>query len=105
MMLYWILRFPTQMVDTKDYITYIKSQPCIVCGQSPVDPDHLQARGMGGIGKKGTITGTTLDFSCIPLCREHHSERGNTTLKEFQEKYRVNLWKDAFMCLRRYFVE
>ena len=46
------------MVDTKDYIKYIRSNGCRVCGQFPVDPDHLEARGMGGAGKGGTVTNT-----------------------------------------------
>lgn len=46
------------MIDTKDYIKYIRSHGCRVCGKFPVDPDHLEARGMGGAGKGGTITNT-----------------------------------------------
>ena len=92
------------MVDTKHYIQYIKSQPCLICGQSPVDPDHLEARGMGGLGG-GTATGHKIDFTCIPLCRGHHTERHTKPIKDMETKYRINLWKEAFKCLRRYFVE
>jgi len=28
------------MANTKDYIKYIKSKHCIICGSSPVDPDQ-----------------------------------------------------------------
>ena len=93
------------MVSTKEYIKYIKSQPCLVCGNSPVDPDHLETRGMGGKGKKGTITGHIIDFTTIPLCRTHHTERHSHGTKDMNSKYRIDLWKEAFKLLRRYFVE
>ena len=91
------------MRDTKGYIEYVKSLPCLVCGQSPVDPDHLTHRGSSGRGK--TITGTILDYSCIPLCRGHHSERHAHGIKKFQDTYRINLWKEAHKILRRHFVK
>jgi hypothetical protein len=93
------------MVDTKEYIKYIKSQPCLICGINPVDPDHLQARGMGGLGKPGTVTGYKIDFTCIPLCREHHTERHSKGTRAVETKYKINLWKEAFLCLRRFFIE
>ena len=93
------------MVDTKDYIKYIRSNGCRVCGKFPVDPDHLEARGMGGAGKGGTVTNTKKDFSCIPLCRGHHTERGSLGNEKFQNKYRINIWKDAHQLIVSYFVE
>ena len=74
-----------------------------MCGQTPVDPDHLSHRGLAGKGD--TITNTILDYSCVPLCRVHHTERHAYGFKKFQEKYRINLWKEAHTILRRYFVK
>ena len=91
------------MRDTKSYITYIKSLPCLVCGHSPVDPDHLSHR--GSAGKGSTITNTILDYTCVPLCRIHHTERHAYGFKKFQEKYRINLWKEAHTLLRRKLVK
>ena len=91
--------YPKPLVDNKEYIKYIKSQPCCVCGQSPVDPDHLNHRGMGG----GDTT--EQDFSCVPLCRIHHTERHAKGIRAIYDTYRVDLWKDAHMYLRRYFCE
>ena len=71
----------------------------MVCGLQPCDPDHLEARGMGGATTK------MKDYSCIPLCRIHHSERHQLGNKKFEDKYSVNLWKDAFNLIRRYFNE
>ena len=41
-------------MNTKDYIRYIKSKHCLVCGKSPVDPDHQETIGMGGDRTKQT---------------------------------------------------
>tara|TARA_R110002012_G_scaffold263932_1_gene447169 strand:- start:497 stop:838 length:342 start_codon:yes stop_codon:yes gene_type:complete len=92
--------------ETKEYLQYIRSHPCLICGQVPVDADHLDTRGMGGGGKrgrKGTHTGTMKDFSCIPLCRIHHTERHSSTLDDFQNKYNINLWKEAFKAIRDWY--
>ena len=73
----------------------------MICGKSPVDPDHLEVIGMGGDRTKQS----TKDFSCIPLCRVHHSERHHIGTKAFEKKYNKDLWKEAFYLLRRYFTE
>ena len=88
-------------IDTKEYLKYIKSQHCLICGFTPVDPHHLEAIGMGGNRKKQTPK----DFSAIPLCREHHSDYHGMGLKEFNEHWRIDCWKEAFKLLRRYFIE
>ena len=89
-----------QIKTNKDYIKYIKSKHCLVCGRSPVDPDHLEHLGMGGANKGGLK-----DYSCVSLCRQHHSERHDLGLRRFEEKYNLNLWKEAFYLLRGYFAE
>jgi len=92
--------------ETKEYLNFVRSHPCMVCSEARVDADHLQARGIGGASKhKGTHTGTLLDFSVVPLCRIHHTERHSIGTKSFQEKYKVSLWREAFMLLRSWYVE
>ena len=86
------------MLNSKDYIKYIKSLHCLICGITPVDPDHLEHLGMGGANKSGLK-----DFSCINLCRVHHRERHDLGTDRFEKKYNINLWKEAFNLLRRYF--
>ena len=83
----------------KKYIDYIREQPCSVCGSQPSDQDHLEARGMGGAN---TIM---KDYSCVPLCRVHHTERHAKGIRAMYDTYRVDLWKDAFNLIRRYFNE
>jgi len=81
------------------YLDYIRKQPCLVCGLQPCDPDHLEARGMGGAGDE------MKDYSCVPLCRKHHSERHAHGIAGLEDRYkniRLNLWRDAFRLLRDY---
>ena len=91
--------------ETKEYLSYIRKHPCLVCGESNVDCDHLQIRGMGGRGRKGTHSGTIIDFSCVPLCREHHTQRHSIGIKAFGIYHKIDLWKEAFLLLRGWYVE
>ena len=87
--------------DSLEYVGWIKGKECLICFAPNPDPDHLEAIGMGGNRKKPTLK----HYTCIPLCRLHHTERhamGNT---EFQAKYKINLWKEAFKLLRNYRAE
>tara|TARA_B100001939_G_C16942197_1_gene618741 strand:- start:1588 stop:1854 length:267 start_codon:yes stop_codon:yes gene_type:complete len=88
------------MAVKKDYIKYIKSKHCLVCGRTPVDPDHLEHLGMGGSNKDGLK-----DYSCVPLCRMHHRFRHDGGTEKFEKRYKINLWKEAFYLLRGYFAE
>ncbi len=90
--------------ETKEYLSFVRSHPCLVCNESSVDADHLQARGMGGRKNKGTHTGSLIDFSTVPLCRIHHTERHSIGTTKFQEKYNINLWREAFMLIRDWYV-
>ena len=87
-------------MNTKDYIRYIKSKHCLVCGKSPVDPDHQEHIKMGGSNPEGIK-----DWSCLPLCRIHHTERHSIGSYQFEQKHSINLWKEAFYLMRGYFVE
>ena len=87
-----------QKYSSKKYLDYIREKPCLVCGLQPCDPDHLEARGMGGATTK------MKDYSCVPLCRIHHTERHQMGNYKFENTYNINLWKDAFNLIRRYFI-
>ena len=54
---------------------------------------------MGGANKSGLK-----DYSCVPLCRKHHIERHSFGIKGIQEKYNINLWRDAWWYLKGYFI-
>jgi len=87
--------------DSLKYLDYIRGCTCLVCFAPSPDPDHLEAIGMGGNRKKPTLK----HFSCIPLCRKHHTERHSLGIFRFEDKYKINLWKEAFRLLRRYHAE
>ena len=85
-----------------NYLDYIREKPCLVCGIAPCDAHHLEASGMGGANDDSK------DYSCVPLCRKHHDEYHRNGLKEFEFIYKnikLNLYKDAFNLIRRYFIE
>ena len=81
-----------------EYLDYIREKPCLVCGSQPCDPDHLEARGMGGATTK------MKDLSCVPLCRIHHTERHQFGNQKFEKEYSINLWKENSRLIRRYFI-
>jgi len=58
------------------YLDYIRSLPCCLCGKTSV-PHHTHS---GGVGMKGS------DFSCIPLCGEHHTELHTIGRATFEER-------------------
>lgn len=73
----------------KDFISFVKTFGCSVCGTSPVDAHHLDTIGMGGNRKRDCEE----DFSCVPLCREHHQQWHQLGDTDFYRKYNINLWK------------
>ena len=89
-----------ELFNSLNYIKYIKELDCLICFRKPADPDHLEAIGMGGNRKKPSKK----HYSCIPLCRIHHTERHSLGTKRFEDKYKINVWKEAFRILRRYFI-
>lgn len=68
---------PKTIKDRK-LLDIIKMQNCVVCGDWPSDPDHIQTVGSGG--------GDTIS-NLWPLCRVHHSERHQIGFQTFLEKY------------------
>jgi len=85
-----------QKLICKEYVDFVRKRPCLVCGKRPVDADHLIARGRGSAKQ--------IDFFCIPLDREHHSERHQIGDEKFQAKYRLNLWRCAAEMLCEFFL-
>lgn len=79
----------------ENYLNYVRLQPCLVCAKRPVDADHLKARGWEQAKRN--------DYSAIPLCREHHSERGQIGDVRFCDKYAIgNLWMEVFYLVSGY---
>lgn len=83
-------------MDNKGYIEFVKTRPCCICNAYPVDAHHLSAIGMGRNRKNNYDE----DFTCVPLCRKHHTEYHNSGLIAINNKYGVDLWREAFMLLK-----
>jgi len=54
---------------SKEYLAWVREQPCCVCGRPADDAHHLIGVGhMGGVGTKAP------DSMAMPVCRAHHDE-------------------------------
>jgi hypothetical protein len=58
---------PKRLRD-KVHLTFVASQPCLVCGRHPSDPHHLRFAQPSAIGMKVS------DEFTVPLCRGHHRQ-------------------------------
>ncbi|WP_048980356.1 DUF968 domain-containing protein [Enterobacter asburiae] len=65
---------------SRNYLNWVKTQPCECCQQQSDDPHHLIGWGQGGMATKAH------DIFTIPLCRKHHTELHNDRLA-FERKY------------------
>lgn len=86
------MRIPKKKPARNDeYLEYIRSLPCCVCVTgTPVEPHHMEG---GGVGQKGS------DYSCIPLCTQHHRELHDVGVDHFQCDKVLNLWMMVFKCV------
>ncbi|MEB2410988.1 DUF968 domain-containing protein [Enterobacter asburiae] len=66
--------------ECREYLDWVKAQPCECCQQQSDDPHHLIGWGQGGMATKAH------DIFAIPLCRKHHTELHNDRLA-FERKY------------------
>jgi len=87
------LEKPSPTLDSA-YLRYVRSQSCLICSNRNIDADHLLARGRGSASQN--------DYAAIPFCREHHAERHQVGNEKFEAKYRINLWREAWLLLTRW---
>ncbi|WP_193127169.1 DUF968 domain-containing protein [Enterobacter hormaechei] len=66
--------------ECREYLDWVKTQPCECCQQQSDDPHHLIGWGQGGMATKAH------DIFAIPLCRKHHNELHNDR-RAFERKY------------------
>ena len=85
--------------DYIDFVDFVRSEKCVVCYKQPVDPDHLDQIGMGRNRKKKDLIE---HLSCIPICRQHHTERHAIGISKFESKYNVNLYKENHYYLTKW---
>jgi hypothetical protein len=58
---------PRRLRD-KNHLKFVASQPCLICGRSPVDAHHLRFAQPRAMGLKVS------DEFTVPLCRTHHRD-------------------------------
>lgn len=66
--------------ESPHFLAWVKTQPCMCCGQPADDAHHLIGWGQGGIGTKAH------DIFTIPLCRKHHRQLHHDPLS-FEREY------------------
>lgn len=63
---------------------WIRTLPCIVCGQGPSQACHAKSRGAGG----------TSDH-LVPMCHKHHHEQHRVGVKTFNAEHGIDLMAEA----------
>jgi ERF superfamily len=53
---------------SKAHLSFVATQPCLICKASPCDPHHLKMARSQSLGRKVS------DEFTVPLCRTHHQE-------------------------------
>lgn len=64
-----------------EYLNFVRSHTCVVCGARGVDAHHLIGHGQHGMNSKAS------DFLAIPMCRNHHSELHNQGWRNWEDLY------------------
>lgn len=78
------------------YETWIRTLPCLLCGQSPVDLHHLDH------ARRNSHAG-------LPLCRKHHTfgpdSYHHLERQRFEDKHKINLDWEVIHYLCEYIKE
>ena len=80
-------------IEDKKYLEYIRKRGCLISNEK-ADPHHLTTRGACGS-----------DYTAIPLSRKYHTEIEQNGVKKFEEKYKINTWKEAHRLLERFMLQ
>ncbi|HAT5006070.1 TPA: DUF968 domain-containing protein [Serratia marcescens] len=77
--------------ESKTYLRWVKSQPCVICGIQADDAHHIIGHGQGGMGTKAH------DLFIIPLCREEHDALHRDPSRwEAEHGSQIELWFKFF---------
>lgn len=81
----------------EEYKEFIRNRKCLVCNAETPHAHHLFT---GGMGTKAT------DYSCIPLCHEHHTDGTyayhRIGRKTFEEHFKIDLTEELNKCLMEF---
>lgn len=73
--------------ESKAYLQWVKSQPCVIRGIQADDAHHIIGHGQGGMGTKAH------DLFTIPLCREeHHALHRDLSRWEAEHGSQIEVW-------------
>ena len=71
-------------IEDNDYLDWIRSLHCCVCGhRPPSEPHHVSEKGKGSMGSK------TDDTRAIPACNYHHREAHVSGRNTFAEERKI----------------
>lgn len=84
--------------NSLEYLDYVRTLSCCVTGNPIAEPHHLGAIGMGANRNKPNYK----HFTCVPVAREIHIELHAKGINYVQEKYRVQLWQEAFYAVAKW---
>lgn len=90
-----LMEVKPERIEDRNYLKFVKQQPCIITGALECDPHHFLT---GGMGTKGS------DYATVPLTRELHNELHNKGKEAFQTKYGVDFWREMARLMHLYFV-
>lgn len=75
-----------------EFLRWLKTKPCCVCGRSPVDAAHVKF-GSKFYGKRSVgMSEKPDDRWAVPLCRECHTSQHNA-VRSKEEKAEQNWWR------------
>lgn len=77
----------------KDYLEFVKSKPCIICGQT-AEPHHVETAGKGL---------KCSDYKTVPLCRICHTYCHSMGKLTFQTKHLID-FKDKIISLMEEYI-
>ena len=80
-------------IENEKYLEYIRNKTCLISGDA-AEAHHLVSRGAGGS-----------DYTSIPFAHVFHVEIEQIGVKKFEEKYNINVWKEAHRLLERYMLQ
>ena len=75
-------------MNSLDFITHVRTLPCVICG-GEAEASHLRHVGMGANRQKENER----HFSALPMCRGHHDEFGRWIFTDFEQLYKINLFR------------
>jgi hypothetical protein len=92
------LRQRQPRIRDEAHLNFIRSQPCCICGTSPVEAAHLRVGSIGNGKLPSGMAEKPSDKWTLPLCPRHHREQHSMNEREFWARH----GKDPFALAMHY---